>query len=152
MASDPLTNDRVKKKLMSVLWSWHHQFKDDPKMRLIAGLYHACGGPGAKQVVSRILNSTSTEHIRDHTHQAIKSAPSASPASPTSPRFEAPRRKAEEGARERKEAERREREAAKRKTKVEKEATPRKARVGVFDTGTTKRKTFDLEKVGGYNK
>lgn len=61
MASDPLTDDRVKKKLMSVLGSWYRQFKDDPKMHLIAGLYHVCGGSGAKLVVSRIHYSTSIE-------------------------------------------------------------------------------------------
>lgn len=35
---------RVKKKIMSVLRSWHAQFGDDPSMKLIAGLYASCGG------------------------------------------------------------------------------------------------------------
>jgi hypothetical protein len=34
----------VKKKIMSVLGSWYRQFKDDPKMQLVAGLYASCGG------------------------------------------------------------------------------------------------------------
>lgn len=38
MAADPITDSTVKKKLFSVLISWHHQFKDDPKMQLVAGL------------------------------------------------------------------------------------------------------------------
>lgn len=44
MAGDPMTDERVKKKIMTVLGSWYRQFKDDPSMRLVAGLYHACGG------------------------------------------------------------------------------------------------------------
>ena len=44
MAGDPHTDERVKKKIMSVLGSWHRQFKDDPKMQLVAGLFVACGG------------------------------------------------------------------------------------------------------------
>ncbi len=48
MVSDPMTDEHVKRKLMSVLASWHRQFKDDPKMSLIAGLYHTCGGGGKK--------------------------------------------------------------------------------------------------------
>ncbi|GAA5854687.1 hypothetical protein JCM8547_004940 [Rhodosporidiobolus lusitaniae] len=44
MAGDPHTDPRVKKKLMNVLGSWYIQFKDDPSMRLVAGLYKSCGG------------------------------------------------------------------------------------------------------------
>ncbi|KAM0788811.1 hypothetical protein ACM66B_002897 [Microbotryomycetes sp. NB124-2] len=44
MAGDPHTDERVKKKLMSVLGSWYRQFHDDPRMSLVAGLYQACGG------------------------------------------------------------------------------------------------------------
>ncbi|KAH7101718.1 hypothetical protein BKA62DRAFT_174198 [Auriculariales sp. MPI-PUGE-AT-0066] len=40
--SDPSTDVRVKKKLISVLASWHRQFKDDPSMKTIANLYTAC--------------------------------------------------------------------------------------------------------------
>jgi len=49
MGHDHMTDERVKKKLMSVLASWHRQFKDDPRMSVIAGLYHAAGG-GQKRV------------------------------------------------------------------------------------------------------
>jgi len=48
LAGDPNTEPQVKKKVMSVLGSWHVQFKDDPKMQLVAGLYKSCGG--GKQV------------------------------------------------------------------------------------------------------
>ncbi|GAA5824446.1 hypothetical protein JCM10212_001456, partial [Sporobolomyces blumeae] len=48
-AGDPHTDARVKKKIMSVLASWHRQFKDDPKMQLAAGLYRACGGGAARE-------------------------------------------------------------------------------------------------------
>lgn len=44
MAGDPHTDERVKKKIMSVLGSWYRQFHDDPRMQLVAGLYAACGG------------------------------------------------------------------------------------------------------------
>lgn len=44
MSQDQLVDASVRKLLMRVLLSWHQQFKDDPSMRLVAGLYHACGG------------------------------------------------------------------------------------------------------------
>ncbi|GAA5841366.1 hypothetical protein JCM9279_000627 [Rhodotorula babjevae] len=44
LAGDPHTEPQVKKKVMSVLGSWYIQFKDDPKMQLVAGLYKSCGG------------------------------------------------------------------------------------------------------------
>ncbi|GAA6005463.1 Lsb5p [Rhodotorula paludigena] len=44
MAGDPQLEPDVKKKVMRVLASWHYQFKDDPKMQLVAGLYKTCGG------------------------------------------------------------------------------------------------------------
>ncbi|KAM0746611.1 hypothetical protein T439DRAFT_135117 [Meredithblackwellia eburnea MCA 4105] len=51
MAGDPLCDAKVKTKLMSVLRSWHVQFKDDPKMQTVASLYLSCGG--GKKVVTR---------------------------------------------------------------------------------------------------
>ncbi|SGZ31587.1 BQ5605_C045g12209 [Microbotryum silenes-dioicae] len=44
MAGDPHTDERVKKKIMATLASWYRQFKDDPRMQLVAGLYASCGG------------------------------------------------------------------------------------------------------------
>ncbi|KAG8898309.1 putative actin patch assembly and actin polymerization protein, partial [Tulasnella sp. 417] len=48
MASDPLTDEVVRKKLMSVLAGWHREFKDNPKMATVASLWNQCGG-GAKR-------------------------------------------------------------------------------------------------------
>lgn len=39
LATDPATDAKVKRKLMNVLASWHTQFKDDPSMSFVAGLY-----------------------------------------------------------------------------------------------------------------
>ena len=39
IASSAHTDQRVKKRLLSVLASWHRQFKDDPSMRLVSNLY-----------------------------------------------------------------------------------------------------------------
>ena len=53
MAGDPTCDKVVKAKIMSVLGSWYRQFKDDPQMKLVAGLYVSCGG-GAKKVRARL--------------------------------------------------------------------------------------------------
>ncbi|TFY72806.1 hypothetical protein EVG20_g226 [Dentipellis fragilis] len=47
LASDPLTDPKVKRKLIGVLASWQRQFKDDRSMATVAGLYRQCHG--AKQ-------------------------------------------------------------------------------------------------------
>lgn len=39
MSTDPHTDERVKKRLISLFASWHRQFKDDPSMRTAAGLF-----------------------------------------------------------------------------------------------------------------
>ncbi|KAG8796584.1 putative actin patch assembly and actin polymerization protein, partial [Serendipita sp. 399] len=39
MSTDPHTDERVKKRLVSLFGGWHRQFKDDPSMRVAAGLY-----------------------------------------------------------------------------------------------------------------
>lgn len=44
MSQDPLVDASVRKKLMRILLSWHLQFRGEPTMRLVAGLYTACGG------------------------------------------------------------------------------------------------------------
>ena len=46
LASDPNTDKRVNKKLLLVLKSWRDQFKSDPSMTLVAGLYKQCRGDG----------------------------------------------------------------------------------------------------------
>ncbi|KAG1828383.1 hypothetical protein EV424DRAFT_1386164 [Suillus variegatus] len=42
LSTDPTTDQKVKKKLMVVLASWHSQFKDDPSMSVVAGLFRQC--------------------------------------------------------------------------------------------------------------
>ena len=39
LATDPMTDKKVKKKLLLVLASWHEQFKGDPSMNMVANLY-----------------------------------------------------------------------------------------------------------------
>lgn len=39
LANDSGTDPKVKKKLLSVLASWHQQFKDDPSMSFVANLF-----------------------------------------------------------------------------------------------------------------
>lgn len=48
LASDPGTDKRVYKKLLMVLGSWRDQFKTDPSMTLVAGLYKQCRGEGRR--------------------------------------------------------------------------------------------------------
>ena len=40
LATDSMTDPKVKKKLVSVLGAWHSQFKDDPSMSHISHLYN----------------------------------------------------------------------------------------------------------------
>lgn len=110
MSQDPMTDEHVKRKLMSVLASWHRQFKDDPKMQAVSSLYAQCGGG--------------------------KKASTASQG-PTSPRphaetvYEQHQRRAEEEARERAEAKAKERAAKedeKRKQREEKLAAKERER------------------------
>lgn len=42
LASDASADKKVKKKLLHVLASWRDQFKTDPSMSLVAGLYRQC--------------------------------------------------------------------------------------------------------------
>lgn len=39
LASDPMTDAKVKNKLLSILASWNAHFKNDPSLSTIAGLY-----------------------------------------------------------------------------------------------------------------
>ncbi|KAH9937331.1 uncharacterized protein B0H18DRAFT_1113185 [Fomitopsis serialis] len=43
LTTEPTTDAKVKKKLSTVLLSWHAQFKDDPSMQYVANLYKTCG-------------------------------------------------------------------------------------------------------------
>jgi LAS seventeen-binding protein 5 len=50
---EPSTDPKVKRKILAVLASWNHQFKSDPSMTLVAGLFHQCrvGEPAMDTVV-----------------------------------------------------------------------------------------------------
>ncbi|CAE6531463.1 unnamed protein product [Rhizoctonia solani] len=101
MSQDPMTDEQVKRKLMSVLASWHRQFKDDPKMQTVSNLYTQCGG-GRKSTTGPTATSP-----RPHAETL----------------YEQHQRKAEEEARaraERKVKEREAKEEEKRKLKEEK--------------------------------
>lgn len=39
MSSDPMTEQKVRKKLIRILGAWHAQYKDDPSMKTVANLY-----------------------------------------------------------------------------------------------------------------
>lgn len=140
LATESTTDPKVKKKLIAVLAAWHAQFKDDPSMSLVAGLYN----------------------------QYKPAVPHARPAHPVSPpateydneNYERKRReererreRKEEERRERKEDERREKEDEKRKAKEAKEAD--KARLKAEEEARrkkatqpkTKRKAFNFEEV-----
>ncbi|KIJ65032.1 hypothetical protein HYDPIDRAFT_88841 [Hydnomerulius pinastri MD-312] len=45
LASDPITDQKVKKKLLSVLTLWKEQFKNEPSLSTVAGLYRQCRPP-----------------------------------------------------------------------------------------------------------
>lgn len=68
MGHDSMTDERVKKKLLSVLASWHRQFKEDPRMSVIAGLYQAVGGGQKKVCVgsTHFLQNANLSRYRHH--------------------------------------------------------------------------------------
>jgi hypothetical protein len=49
LASDHSVDPKVRRKLLLILLSWKNQFKDDPKMSLVAGLYHQARPPGGNK-------------------------------------------------------------------------------------------------------
>jgi len=55
MASSAHTDQRVKKRLLSVLASWNGQYKDDPSMRLVSNLYPSVQASVGQRKLSRDL-------------------------------------------------------------------------------------------------
>jgi len=49
LASDPSTDMKIKKKLLSVLASWNDQFKSDPSMSIVVNLYRQCRPADARR-------------------------------------------------------------------------------------------------------
>lgn len=70
MASDPHTDEHVRKKMMSLFGSWHRQFKDDSSMRTAAGLYstvkpnHRASASLTQNLSSVGMNTEATERAR----------------------------------------------------------------------------------------
>lgn len=119
MAHDSMTDERVKKKLMSVLASWHRQFKDDPRMAAVAGLWQQLGGGQKKPPPRPVVDNSKLEEQQRRAEQAAKE------------RLE------------RKQAEEKAREEAKARAKAEKEKArqPKPAPAAA----KTKRKPFNFE-------
>ncbi|KAF8323125.1 seryl-tRNA synthetase [Clavulina sp. PMI_390] len=69
MAQDSMTDTRVKKKLMSVLASWHRQFKDNARMSAVAGLYQAAGGGEKKAPSKPAVDTAKLEEARKRAEQ-----------------------------------------------------------------------------------
>ncbi|BGP15067.1 hypothetical protein JCM10213_002789 [Rhodosporidiobolus nylandii] len=118
MAGDPHTDQRVKKKIMSVLGSWYLQFKDDPRMQLVAGLYKSCGG-GKQASRSAATEAYEAQQARYEREQAARL--------------------------ERKEAERRAREAEKERAAQEKADKARRKEQERAGANRTKRPPFNFE-------
>ncbi|BGP23840.1 hypothetical protein JCM10295v2_002741 [Rhodotorula toruloides] len=72
MAGDPHTDPKVKKKLMQVLGSWYIQFKDDPKMQLVAGLYKSCGGGKTQPTRSAATDAYEAQQARYEREAALR--------------------------------------------------------------------------------
>ncbi|CAL1694031.1 unnamed protein product [Somion occarium] len=121
IAHDPTTDPRVRKRLLSVVASWHAQFKDDPSMATVSNLYRQC----------KPADSYNRHRSTDPVLQAAG----------LDPHGEYERRKLEERERERERKERKEEE--KRKAKEAKE----KARAGARRQAKSmnKRKPFNFE-------
>ncbi|KAG6817735.1 hypothetical protein H0H87_004526 [Tephrocybe sp. NHM501043] len=49
LSVDRTAEKKVRKKLLAVLAAWHEQFKNDPSMSVIAGLYKQCNRDGRRQ-------------------------------------------------------------------------------------------------------
>ena len=56
LSNDSTADKRVKKKLLMVLGSWREQYKDDPAMSVVAGLYKQCRGAGPRVNQDELAN------------------------------------------------------------------------------------------------
>ena len=79
LSNDSGADKRVKKKLLVVLGSWREQYKDDPSMSNVAGLYKHCRGEGRRvdqQEMATLmgLNLSEEEKKRIEKQEAKKKA------------------------------------------------------------------------------
>ncbi|KAG6862158.1 hypothetical protein C0995_004240 [Termitomyces sp. Mi166 len=56
LSADHSVDKKVRKKLMAVLASWQEQFKSDPSMSVIAGLYKQCSREGRRQSYQEVAH------------------------------------------------------------------------------------------------
>ncbi|KIM47793.1 hypothetical protein M413DRAFT_22397 [Hebeloma cylindrosporum] len=81
LSNDAGADKRVKKKLIMVLGSWREQYKDDPSMSTVAGLYKHCRGEGRRVGEQELavlmgLNLSEEEKRRTQKQEAKKKAKS----------------------------------------------------------------------------
>ena len=76
LANDPATDKRVRKKLMIVLGSWRDQYKDDPSMSVVAGLYKQCRGaePVGQLQLAKMMGLSPDEQKRIDKEETKKEA------------------------------------------------------------------------------
>jgi len=79
LSNDSGADKRVKKKLLMVLGSWREQYKDDPSMTVVAGLYKQCRGTGPRVNQDELanlmgLNLPTEEKKRTDKHETKKKA------------------------------------------------------------------------------
>lgn len=127
MASDPALDPKVKKKLVAVLAAWQAQFKDDPSMSLVAGLYKQCRLDTHRQ--SSIQPSAAAQGLALEAEHERKA-------------HEERERKREEEKRKAKEEERHRKEEEERRKKMEKEK-----KKAIATQPKVKRKVFNFEEV-----
>jgi hypothetical protein len=128
LATDSGTDPKVKKKLLSVFASWHSQFKTDPSMTLVAGLYRQYR-PADKPPRQKAAD---TEVEQLFTKMGVGKATGMDPGMIS----EYERRREKE-----------ERDSAKRKAKEAKEKAKRAEEDAKRKKTRSRRQPFDFEKV-----
>ncbi|KAG6866052.1 hypothetical protein C0991_009149 [Blastosporella zonata] len=77
LSSEQTVDKKVRKKLMAVLAAWHEQFKNDPSMSAIAGLYKQCSREGRQQSyhdVAHLIGMPPEDKKREEKEEAKKRA------------------------------------------------------------------------------
>ncbi|KAG6877876.1 hypothetical protein C0993_002877 [Termitomyces sp. T159_Od127] len=72
LSADYNADKKVRKKLMAVLASWQEQFKSDPSMSVLAGLYKQCVREGRSQTyqdVSHLIGTSSGDKRKEQTRE-----------------------------------------------------------------------------------
>jgi hypothetical protein len=74
LASDPTADTKVRRKLLSILASWNTEFKSDPSLSTIAGLYRQCRRSHARSesAEAQFLRSMPTPNDKDAAKKRAK--------------------------------------------------------------------------------